>query len=87
MAADIFRRHAIHLQEVANQIAHMVATRLRHHDAVHACPSERDDAVERRAARHSLLRLIVLEEDVKYGFSDADDARGGHKGGYLCEGG
>ena len=66
VAADIVRRHAILVKIVANHIAHMVASHLCHHSARHPCASERHDAVERRASRHSLLRLVVLKQNVQH---------------------
>ena len=74
VAADILRRHTVVLQKTANHIAYMVSAGFRHHSARHSRSPERDDTVECGAARNGLLRLVVLEQDVQYGFSDADNA-------------
>lgn len=66
VAADIFRRHTVFLQIAADNVAYMVSTSFRHHCTRHAGTSERHNAVECRAARNGLLRLVVLEDDVKH---------------------
>ena len=66
MATNIFRRHTIVKQIAANQVAHMVTSHLCHHGARHASPSERNNTVECRAARNSLLGLVVLEQNIQH---------------------
>ena len=54
---------------MADDVAYMVASHFCHHSAWHTGASERDDAVERRASRNGLLRLVVLEKNIQHGFS------------------
>ena len=41
--------------------------------AVHSGSSERDDGVKRASSGNGCLRLVVFEEDIQYGFADAND--------------
>lgn len=66
VATDVFRRHAVFLQIAADDVADMVSTSLGHHCTRHASTSKRHNAVECRAAGNGLLRLVVLEDDVKH---------------------
>jgi hypothetical protein len=49
----------------------MVASNFRQQGAGHASPSERNNAVEGRAAWNGFLWLVVLEQDIQYGLADA----------------
>jgi hypothetical protein len=56
----------------------MVAAHFGQHGAGHACPSERNNAIEGRATRNGFLRLVVLEQDIQHGLANAYYAFLGH---------
>ena len=65
--------HAIALQIIAGEVSDMVIACFCNDVAVHSGSSERDDGVKRASSGNGCLRLVVFEEDIQYGFADAND--------------
>ena len=65
--------HAIIAQVLAGDVADMVISRFGHDAAIHSRSTERDDGIKRASAGNGGLRLVVFEEDIQYGFTDAND--------------
>ena len=60
-------------QVLAGDVADMVISRFGHDVAIHSRSAKRDDGVKRASAGNGGLRLVIFEENIQYGFSNAND--------------
>ena len=65
--------HPIIAQVLAGDVADMVISRFGHDVAIHSRSAERNDGIKRAASGNGGLRLVIFEENIQYGFSNAND--------------
>lgn len=65
--------YAVFFEEADDALAHSVVSGLADECGFHAGAPQRDYAVECRTAGYCSYRLVVLEDNIKYGFPDTNN--------------